>query len=75
MGRGGRRGRSLLESSRQASSMSNLLEAGQVGLVVVAVAHDSDDVTASLSGECSGVVSESILVDLVSEFRQAAGET
>jgi hypothetical protein len=55
-------------------SMSNLLEAGQVGLVVVAIARDSDDVKACLCGDCSRVVSESILVDPVAEFTRAAGE-
>ena len=54
--------------------MSNLLEAGQVGLVVVAVAHDSDDVTACLSVAGSGVISESILVDPVAAFKRTAGE-
>lgn len=53
-------------------SMSNLLEAGQVGLVVVAVAHDSQEVTACLSGACNKVVSEPILVDLVADFNRAA---
>jgi hypothetical protein len=56
-------------------SMSNLLEAGQVGLVVVAVAPDSDDVTGCLSGDSSRVLSESILVDPVADFRRAAGQT
>ena len=53
-------------------SMSNLLEAGPAGLVVVAVAHDSENVVACLSGAASRVVSESIHVDLLADFTQAA---
>jgi hypothetical protein len=55
-------------------SMSNLLEAGQVGLVVVAVAYDSDDVRACLSGASSRVVSQSVSVDLAAELKRSAGE-
>jgi hypothetical protein len=59
----------------QLRSMSNLLEAGQAGLVVVAVAHDSGPVLDCLSGATSRVVSESMPVDLVADFTRAAGET
>jgi hypothetical protein len=55
-------------------SMSNLLEAGQVGLVVVAVARDSHDVTACLSGAGNRVVSQSLSVDLAADFKRAAGQ-
>ena len=54
-------------------SMSNLLEAGQTGLVVVAIADDNEGLMGCLSGASSRVVSESMLVDLVSDFTRAAG--
>ncbi|HUJ65949.1 MAG TPA: hypothetical protein VLX59_10450 [Acidimicrobiales bacterium] len=55
-------------------SMSNLLEAGQAGLVVVAIAHDSEHLMACLSGATSTVVSESIPLDLAADFTRAAGQ-
>jgi hypothetical protein len=55
-------------------SMSNLLEAGQAGLVVVAIALDREDVVACLSGATGTVLSESLPVDLVADFTQAAAE-
>jgi hypothetical protein len=54
-------------------SMSNLLEAGQTGLVVVAIADDREGLMACLSGASSTVVSESMPVDLMSDFTRAAG--
>jgi hypothetical protein len=54
-------------------SMSNLLEAGQTGLVAVAISDESEGLTACLSGASSRVVSESMPVDLVSDFTRAAG--
>jgi hypothetical protein len=53
--------------------MSNLLEAGQAGLVVVAVAHDSEQLMACLSGATSTVASEPIPLDLAADFARAAG--
>jgi len=55
-------------------SMSNLLEAGQAGVVVVAIAHDSAHVMACLSGATSTVASESIPLDLAADFARAAGQ-
>ena len=55
-------------------SMSNLLEAGQAGLVVVAIDHDGEDVVACLSGATSRVVSECMPVDLRGDFSRAAAE-
>jgi hypothetical protein len=55
-------------------SMSNLLEAGQAGLAVVAVAHNTQDVVACLSGATTTVLAESIHVDLITDFAQATGE-
>jgi hypothetical protein len=52
-------------------SMSNLVEAGQAGLVVVAVAHDTEEVVARLSGASSRVLSDSMQVDLMADFGQA----
>jgi hypothetical protein len=54
-------------------TMSNLLEAGQAGLIVVAVAHDREDVVASLSRATSKVVSDAMRLDLLSDFNHAAG--
>ena len=58
----------------QLRSMSNLLEAGQAGLVAVAIAHDSKNLVACLSGATSTVVSESIPLDLAADFTRAAGQ-
>jgi hypothetical protein len=55
-------------------TMSNLLEAGQAGLAIVAVAHTTQEVAACLSGATSAVLSESIQVDLMTDFTQATGE-
>jgi hypothetical protein len=55
-------------------SMSNLLEAGQAGLVVVAIAHDYDDMMACLCRATDRVLSESIPVDPLAEFSRAAGQ-
>jgi hypothetical protein len=55
-------------------NMSNLLEAGQAGLAVVAVAHNTQEVVACLSGATTAVLSESIHVDLMTDFAQATGE-
>ena len=55
-------------------NMSNLLEAGQAGLAVVAVAHTNQEVVTCLSGATTAVLSESILVDLMADFAQATGE-
>jgi hypothetical protein len=55
-------------------NMSNLLEAGQAGLAVVAVAHNTQDVVACLSGASAAVLSESIDLDLLTDFAQAARE-
>jgi hypothetical protein len=54
-------------------TMSNLLEAGQAGLVVVAIAHDDLNVKACLSGATDRVLSESMPVDLLADFSRAAG--
>ncbi len=47
--------------------MSNLLEAGQAGLVVVAEDRDTPGVAACLSGATSSVLSNSIWVDVVGD--------
>jgi hypothetical protein len=54
-------------------SMSNLLEAGQTGLVVVAVGHRTRDVVARLSGATSRVLGGPMQVDLVADFANALG--
>jgi hypothetical protein len=58
----------------QLRSMSNLLEAGQAGLVVVAIAHEYENVMACLSCASDRVVSESMSDDLLAEFSRAAGQ-
>jgi hypothetical protein len=58
----------------QLRSMSNLLEAGQAGLVVVAIAHDSEHLMACLSGATGTVASEPIPLDLAADFARAAGQ-
>jgi hypothetical protein len=55
-------------------NMSNLLEAGQAGLAVVAVAHNTQEVVACLAGATTSVLTESIHVDLITDFAQATGE-
>jgi hypothetical protein len=54
--------------------MTNLLEAGQAGLVLVAVNHDGDDVAACLSGAISRILSDPLQVDLFADFSRATAE-
>jgi hypothetical protein len=54
-------------------NMSNLLEAGQAGLVIVAEDRDGHDVASCLSGATSTVLSNSIWVDVVADSPEGAG--
>jgi hypothetical protein len=54
-------------------NMSNLLEAGQAGLVIVAGDRDGHDVATCLSGATSSVLSDSTWVDVVADFPEGAG--
>jgi hypothetical protein len=53
--------------------MSNLLEAGQAGLLVVAEDRDGHDVAARLSGATSSVLSNPVYVDVVADCPGRAG--
>lgn len=54
--------------------MTNLLESGQAGLVLVAVNHDADDVAECLSGAINRILSDPLRVDLFADFSRAAAE-
>jgi hypothetical protein len=59
----------------QLRQMSDLLEARQAALVVVAVAHDRDAISALLTHARCSIVSDSIWADLETDFSCAIDET
>jgi hypothetical protein len=54
------------------SKMSNLLESGQAGLVVVAEDRDGHHLAACLTGATSSALSNAIRVDAIADFRDGA---
>jgi hypothetical protein len=52
--------------------MGNMLEAGQTGLIVVAVDDTGRDIAGCLPGATTAVVSEPIRVDLQGDYSHAA---
>jgi len=54
--------------------MSDLLEAGQAALVVVAVDQQADDIRAALTGATIALVTDGLTVDLEAEIAQAIDE-
>jgi hypothetical protein len=51
--------------------MGNLLEAGQTGLVVVAVGHRADFISTNLSHATSKIVSDCVAADLEADFARS----
>jgi hypothetical protein len=51
--------------------MANLLEAGQTGLVVVAVDHPAEHITLFLSNATTKIVANCVRADLEAEFAAA----